>query len=128
MNEDEIKFKSVEEIDAFIKAHYDPAVIFMNFERILQIHKVTKYKFAKDMNIARTTINNWKKNYPFTQSLLRICVYFGINVDELLSGNDPVFNASSTNTVLLQRFNALSKSNQALILNMIDALSASKKQ
>ena len=101
-----------------------------NIRKLRRENGLTQEQLAEQLFVSRTAVSKWEsgRGYPNIESLKAIAKFFSVSVDELLSGNDPVFNASSTNTVLLQRFNALSKSNQALILNIIDALSASKKQ
>ena len=56
------------------------------FDNILKLHKRTKYRLAKDLNISNQTTIAWHKgtSIPTMENLIRIANYFGCTLDELV--------------------------------------------
>ena len=60
------------------------------FEQLLQEKGITAYQVCRDLNIAQSTISNWKnrRNIIGSELALRIAKYLGVSVDYLLTGNE----------------------------------------
>lgn len=61
--------------------------MYKNFEYLLQLHKVSSYKVAKEAGVTQTALSNWKsgRSKPSIQTLQKIADYFGVTVDYLTS-------------------------------------------
>ena len=76
------------------------------FEQLLQEKGITAYQVCRDLNIAQSTISNWKNRKSFIGSELaiRIAQYLGVSVDYLLTGNERTkYYANDESTVNAQR-------------------------
>jgi transcriptional regulator with XRE-family HTH domain len=60
------------------------------FEELLHKHGITIYKFCKDTGISQSTIYTWKKKHSIvgTEIGIKICDYFGISMDYLMTGEE----------------------------------------
>ena len=62
------------------------------FRQLCQKNNVTAYAVGKATKIAASTLSDWKsgKTTPSSDKLLRIADYFGVSLDYLMTGKDPV--------------------------------------
>ncbi len=60
------------------------------FEALLHKHGITIYKFCKDTCISQSTIYTWKKKRSLVGPEIggKICEYFGISMDYLMTGKE----------------------------------------
>ncbi|WP_143322527.1 helix-turn-helix transcriptional regulator [Clostridium sp. HBUAS56010] len=61
------------------------------FEALLAKHGITIYKFCKDTGVSQSTIYTWKKKRYLVGPEIggKICDYFGISMDCLMTGKEP---------------------------------------
>lgn len=59
------------------------------FEQLLQIYRITAYKFCKDTGISQSTISTWKKkgNLINGETAKIIAKYFSVSVDYIMTCN-----------------------------------------
>lgn len=59
------------------------------FEQLLQEKGITAYQVCRDLNIAQSTISNWKarRNVIGSEMALKIAAYLDVSVDYLLTGD-----------------------------------------
>lgn len=62
------------------------------FEELLKRNGITAYKFCKDTGINSSTISTWKKKGSALSGEIakRICEYFDITLDYLMTGNETI--------------------------------------
>jgi transcriptional regulator with XRE-family HTH domain len=60
------------------------------FEKLCIKFGITPYKFCKDNNVRTSTVSTWKKKNSLVGPELatKICDYFGISMDYLMTGVD----------------------------------------
>lgn len=60
------------------------------FEKLCIKFGITPYKFCKDNNVRTSTISTWKKKNSLVGPELakKICDYFGISMDYLMTGEE----------------------------------------
>lgn len=60
------------------------------FEKLLEAHGITIYKFCKDTGISESTVYTWKKKKTQCNAKLQkaVCDYFGITADYLMTGEE----------------------------------------
>ncbi|SET08326.1 helix-turn-helix domain-containing protein [[Clostridium] polysaccharolyticum] len=65
--------------------------MYERFELLLEEFHVTAYKVAKETNVARSTLTNWKQgNYtPKMEKIQRIASYFKVSAEWLLGYDVP---------------------------------------
>lgn len=65
--------------------------MYERFELLLKEFNVTSYKVAKETNVARSTLTNWKQgNYtPKMEKIQRIASYFHVSAEWLLGYDVP---------------------------------------
>lgn len=65
--------------------------MYERFELLLKEYNVTSYKVAKETNVARSTLTNWKQgNYtPKMEKIQRIASYFHVSAEWLLGYDVP---------------------------------------
>lgn len=110
------------------------------FEKLCDLKGITPYKFCKDTGVNSSTISTWKKNNSQCRPELaeKVCTYFGVSHDYLMTGKEPEYNTEIANTDIAltnmsERLKAyalkmseLSKENQEFIIKMIDKLKENK--
>lgn len=85
----------------------------MNFnEKIQELRKakgLTQEELAQSLYVSRTAISKWEsgRGYPNIDSLQRIAKFFGITVDDLLSGDELLTIALEDNTQVKTHFRDL---------------------
>lgn len=62
------------------------------FEKLCNERGITPYKFCKDNNVRTSTISTWKKKNSIVGTVLakKICDYFEISMDYLMTGKDAI--------------------------------------
>nr|DAM14528.1 MAG TPA: SOS-response transcriptional repressor [Caudoviricetes sp.] len=62
------------------------------FEKLCNERGITPYKFCKDNNVRTSTISTWKKKNSTVGTVLakKICDYFEISMDYLMTGKDAI--------------------------------------
>lgn len=67
------------------------------FEKLCNERGITPYKFCKDNGVRTSTISSWKKKNSLVGPELakKICAYFGISMDYLMTGKEAEQNAES---------------------------------
>ncbi len=65
--------------------------MYENFEKLLDKHGITVYKFCKETGISESTIYTWKKKRSQVSGEIgkKICDYFGVSFDYLMNGIEP---------------------------------------
>lgn len=65
--------------------------MYQRFEQLLKEHNVTPYKVAKETNVARSTLTNWKQgNYtPKMEKIQKLAAYFHVSAEWLLGYDVP---------------------------------------
>ena len=60
------------------------------FEKLLEAHGITIYKFCKDTGVSESTVYTWKKKKTQCNAKLQkiVCEYFGITADYLMTGEE----------------------------------------
>lgn len=60
------------------------------FERLLEAHGITIYKFCKDTGVSESTVYTWKKKKTQCSAKLQkiVCEYFGVSADYLMTGKE----------------------------------------
>lgn len=60
------------------------------FEKLLEAHGMTIYKFCKETGVSESTIYTWKKKRTQCSPKLQkiVCDYFGITADYLMTGKE----------------------------------------
>ena len=60
------------------------------FEKLLNAHGITIYKFCKESGVSESTIYTWKKKRTQCSPKLQkiVCDYFGITADYLMTGKE----------------------------------------
>ena len=55
-------------------------------QKLLDMHCMSWYKLAKELDIPESTVNSWKqgRRKPTLESLVKICEYFNITVAEFV--------------------------------------------
>ena len=66
---------------------------------------LTQEELAEDLYVSRTAISKWEsgRGYPSIDSLKQISIYYGVSIDELLSGEQLLSLAERENKGNLQR-------------------------
>ena len=77
-------------------------------EKLQELRKnrgITQEELAEDLYVSRTAISKWElgRGYPNIESLKQISVYFGISIDDLLSGEELLTIAEKENQVNIGR-------------------------
>lgn len=64
--------------------------MYENFQKLLDKHGITVYKFCKDTGISESTIYTWKKKQSQVSGEIgkKICDYFDITFDYLMTGKE----------------------------------------
>ena len=58
-----------------------------NLCELMQKDRISSYKLAKEIGVHTSTITNWREGKaPKVEHLQAVAAYFGVTVDELLSG------------------------------------------
>ena len=76
------------------------------FEQLLQEKELTAYQVCRDLNIAQSTISNWKnrRNIVGSELALRLAKYLDVSVDYLLTGNEKTrYYANDESTINAQK-------------------------
>lgn len=83
----------------------------------------TTYKLAQESGIPQSTISSWysKKQTPAIASLEHICDAFNISMAQFFDNGEPV-SLTIEQQKILSAYNRLSKYQQAMLLNFLDAL------
>lgn len=60
------------------------------FEKLLNAHGITAYRFCKDTGVNSSTISTWKKNNSIARPELAkiVCEYFDVSADYLMTGEE----------------------------------------
>lgn len=97
--------------------------------RWLREHQhLTQEEFAKKMDVARTTLASWEQGArsPKFKDALKIADYFGVDIDELLTGNvmlpEEKFELNETETELIRTFRTLDGNQQNAVIAMVKAM------
>lgn len=107
------------------------------FEKLCDLKGITPYKFCKDTGVNSSTISTWKKNNSQCRPELaeKVCTYFGVSHDYLMTGKEPEYNTEIANTDIALtnmskrlkayalRMAELSEDKQEHIMQLIDMLS-----
>lgn len=59
-----------------------------NVLKLCKLRNITISKLEKDCGLGNATIRGWEKSSPRVSSLKVVADYFGVTVDELISGNE----------------------------------------
>ena len=64
--------------------------LFRNFEKLLQEHKTTIHRVAKETGIPPTVLYDWKRGRctPKVDKLLKIADYFNVPLEILIKGGE----------------------------------------
>lgn len=62
-------------------------VIFTNVSRLCKERGVSIARLERDLGIGNATIRNWNVSSPTVDRLKLVADYFGVTLDELLTGN-----------------------------------------
>lgn len=71
-------------------------------DRLLKLRRernLSQEDLANDLDVSRQTVSKWETNQsiPDFNKIVRICEYFGITTDELLTGNKNILEAKAEN-------------------------------
>ena len=60
------------------------------FEKLLEAHGITIYKFCKDTGVSESTVYTWKKKKTQCSAKLQkiVCEYFEVSADYLMTGKE----------------------------------------
>lgn len=88
------------------------------FEKLLNKHGITAYKFCKETRVNASTISTWKKKNSKARPELAeiVCDYFGITLDYLMTGEG----SESSATVIDEENNLIVLDDETL--ELIDSL------
>lgn len=75
------------------------------FEELLKKYGITIYKFCKDTGISQSTIYTWKKKKSLVGPEIggKICAYFAISMDYLMTGKEVDINKEAEITPIHDR-------------------------
>lgn len=91
-------------------------------EEIMEANSLTQYKLSKLSGVAQSTIASWyrRKSKPTLPMLLKVCVAFGMTLDEFF-GITANPGELSREIILLQRiFNRLSENEKLFVIEAME--------
>lgn len=100
----------------------DASKILNNIEMLLKVQGKTKYQMAQQVEIPRSSIQNWRsgKIFPSADKLYKIAKYLNTSVEYLLTGMEENFNTPDHQ--LYKAIQNLSVENRRLITELITRL------
>ena len=99
-----------------------------NIKWLRKRQHLTQEEIAKKIGVAKTTYASWEQGArsPKFKDALKIADYFGVDIDELLTGNvmlpDDKIELNETETELIRTFRKLDDNQQNAVIVMMKAM------
>jgi len=98
-------------------------------QKLCQERGTNFYQLEILLKLGSGTIRRWDKSLPSVEKLSRVAEYFGVSMDYLMTGKQPIGNdgLSESETRLLAAFRALEPEQQGSVLQLLQSIAAQRQ-
>lgn len=82
---------------------------------------LSDYSVAKQTGVGRSTLSDWKtgKHTPNQENLKKLCEFFGVTLDYLISGHDADYTVTPFEYMIISAYRELSQDKKETILDIL---------